>query len=82
MPRLGGDDLAQALMYEGIEVPILVVSGDRTARDVAAWGYTPYGFLPKPYGRAELYGALDALLERDPAEAAEPPQDGPRAISH
>jgi DNA-binding NtrC family response regulator len=63
MPGIGGLQLAAMLDERRPGLPTLFMSGYVPAAGVeAAFHRTATGFLTKPFGRAELAAALDAVL--------------------
>ncbi|MFN8666959.1 MAG: PAS domain S-box protein [Gemmatimonadaceae bacterium] len=63
MPGMGGVDLVSALLAEGIDLPVLFMSGHLDAPLPSTWPPTvPRHFLGKPYEHHELLGAVDQLL--------------------
>jgi len=63
MPGMGGVDLVAALLAEGIDLPVLFMSGHLDAPLPSAWpSSVPRRFLGKPYEHHELLAAVEQLL--------------------
>jgi len=63
MPKMTGTELVGALIQEGIDFPVLFVSGQLSVPLPTDWPATvPRRFLAKPFTLAQLKGETDALL--------------------
>ncbi len=69
-PRMDGRDVAAGLLARGRPLPLVVVSGEQAAADVARWGYPGAAFLAKPYRTEALLRALAEVIERGEEAAA------------
>ncbi len=77
MPGPDGFAVVQQLRAEGAEVPIIVVSGERTeAAKVRALDIGADDYLVKPFGKQELLARIRAAMRRAPRAAAGAPVDG------
>ena len=65
-----GERLAAELRAQGVKV--LVISGDSTSLGKDGWTT----FLAKPWSRADLVNAIDALAASDAARAMQPALGG------
>jgi DNA-binding response OmpR family regulator len=59
MPDLDGAGVLRELSARGLELPIVVMSGDDDAEEVA-WTYGVAGYLKKPFAIARLLDAIAA----------------------
>lgn len=63
MPGMGGVELVAALIAEGIDLPVLFMSGHLDAPLPSTWpSSVPRRFLGKPYEHHELLAAVEQLL--------------------
>jgi DNA-binding NtrC family response regulator len=63
MPGLPGPELLAFLRKRGIDAPVLFMSGDlRVATAERSLAVPGASFLPKPFGVAELLGAVTTIL--------------------
>ena len=80
MPRLSGLEVIRRLRGSGVRVPIILTTGDLggQALPVSAH-YERIVILPKPFGRYELNGALEAaqVIPVPPRSAPAVMRDGP-----
>jgi signal transduction histidine kinase/ActR/RegA family two-component response regulator len=73
MPKMGGPALYQALRDEGVEVPVLFMSG-YAGTDMPGSSPVPEGapFLPKPWDASELLQRIALVLRPAPGDEARP----------
>ncbi|HET8733722.1 MAG TPA: response regulator, partial [Anaeromyxobacteraceae bacterium] len=68
MPGMGGEAALAALRERGAAVPVVLTSGFSERDDPSAEASDPHvGFLPKPFGPAELVAAVRRALGADQA---------------
>jgi two-component system phosphate regulon response regulator PhoB len=70
LPGMNGLDLCRLLRYQGIDVPILILSAKGTETDrVVGLEIGADDYLPKPFGMRELVARCRALLRRQRGKA-------------
>jgi FixJ family two-component response regulator len=76
MPGINGLEFQQALADAGLEFPLVFITGRGDIRSsVLAMRHGAVDFLAKPFGKDELFDAIDRALERDRATRAAHSQD-------
>lgn len=65
MPGLGGEAALAAIRQRSVEVPVVLISGFSDRDEASAEATDPrVGFLPKPFGPAELVAAVRGAMGR------------------
>ncbi len=91
MPTIDGASILEFIRDEGIELPVIIVSGfitDQVSQELSKFGVS--GFIRKPFQVAQLTGEIDRVLGQEksaalPSEAASPPpapSSQPASASH
>jgi FixJ family two-component response regulator len=76
MPGINGLEFQQALSDAGLAFPLVFITGRGDIRSsVLAMRHGAVDFLAKPFGKDELFDAIDRALERDRATRAAHSQD-------
>jgi FixJ family two-component response regulator len=76
MPGINGLEFQRALTDAGLAFPLVFITGRGDIRSsVLAMRHGAVDFLAKPFGKDELFDAIDRALERDRATRAAHSQD-------
>jgi FixJ family two-component response regulator len=76
MPGINGLEFQRALADAGLAFPLVFITGRGDIRSsVLAMRHGAVDFLAKPFGKDELFDAIDRALERDRATRAAHSQD-------
>jgi CheY-like chemotaxis protein len=65
MPEMGGREMWEQFVKEGVDVPLIVMSGFPQEKDVNTLSRSAAAYLQKPFGPSEIESAVRTTLDSD-----------------